>query len=170
MQHRWFTAHYTKENKGKYYTYCMRQKETANILTYASKLLIIQGRSRSNFYPRHLSPRLVLFLYSSLLFYKLLKLFLSRIHFSTSEWQGNSHEQNARNAVIAMVPGHGWNRKSLKWLFRSVFLRACFLCAFSLCRVTPVFFLSSPFWFRVCFAHLYSVNMCLRFLHNKYFG
>ena len=27
----------------------------------------------------------------------------------------SSHEQNARNAVIAMVPGHGWSRKSLHW-------------------------------------------------------
>ena len=27
----------------------------------------------------------------------------------------SSHEQNTGNAVIAMVPGHGWSQKSLKW-------------------------------------------------------
>ena len=27
----------------------------------------------------------------------------------------NSHEQNSKRVVIAMVPGHGWNRKSLHW-------------------------------------------------------
>ena len=46
--------------------------------------------------------------------------------------------------------------------FRSVFYRACFLYAFSLCRVIPAFFLSLPFCFRTCFAHLYYTQKARR--------